>query len=70
MEKMMVGVQAEVTNNQAKADVNLKAIKEEMMARLKKKVDADEENMIAKLDAHHQRTTSKMHSQLGKIEAC
>jgi hypothetical protein len=49
------GLEAMIHNNQAKTDANLKDMIEEM---------------LAKLDAHHERMMSRMAYQLGKMEAC
>jgi endo-alpha-1,4-polygalactosaminidase (GH114 family) len=65
MERLLAKMEA----NQAKTDANLKEMKEEMTARLEAMIQTNQErmevnqgNMMAKLDAHHDRTLARMDS--------
>jgi hypothetical protein len=58
---------AKMVANQIKADATLKQIKEEMMVRLEAMIQ-NKENMMAKLDAHHERMMARTKACLAKTE--
>jgi hypothetical protein len=56
----------EVKPNQAKIDASLREVREETRA----DQELLKEEMLAKLNAHHERMMARMDSQLQKMEAC
>jgi hypothetical protein len=61
VEQMMACLLEEMRTNQAKADTNLKLIKEDIKTN---------QEMLAKLEANQERMMAQMDSQLEKMEAC
>jgi hypothetical protein len=60
MEQMMVRLLAEMKTNQAKTNVNLMEIREEMRA----SQELQKEETVGKVDGHHERMMARMDSQL------
>jgi hypothetical protein len=52
--------QTKIHATQAKENANLKKMKEEMTARLEDMIQANQEKIMVKLDAHHGRTEDLM----------
>jgi hypothetical protein len=55
MEQMMARLLDEIRTNQAKADANLKDMKEEIIARLEAKIDANQEKLEDRIAANNEK---------------
>jgi hypothetical protein len=64
MARLPVEIKAEIRTNQAKTDVNLREMREEMTSGQ----ELLTEELLAKLDVHHERMMASMDTQLEKME--